>query len=254
MRGGEKNQRKGRKRPCYKCGKVGHVIAECPNNKEDKGKKEQKKEKFKRGEKSKGDYKKKRYGQAHVGEEWNSGDESSSSEDEGVASIAIQKPSSTSRLFTNLSDNEDDYTSTCLMAKGVKVTLPNQSHSDDDDESSLRNKMIKEFGINGYNIITKLMEKLEKKKMTLEAQENLLILEKERNLELQKSIDDKDEEIKNLTRKLLLVNSTMEEKEVELSKATNSIVDLRSANELLQSNISSLRVPYQELEVKFDTL
>ena len=96
------------------------------------------------------------------------------------------------------------------MAKGVKVTLPNQSHSDDDDESSLRNKMIKEFGINGYNIITKLMEKLEKKKMTLEAQENLLILEKERNLELQKSIDDKDEEIKNLTRKLLLVNSTME--------------------------------------------
>ena len=54
------------------------------------------------------------------------------------------------------------------------------------------------------------MEKLEKKEMTLEAQEELLILEKERNLELQKSIDDKDEEIKNLTRKLLLVNSTME--------------------------------------------
>ena len=87
--------------------------------------------------------------------------------------------------------------------------MPNQSH-DDDDESSLRNKIIKEFGINGNNIITKLMEKLEKRKMTLEAQEDLLILEKERNLELQKSIDDKDEEIKNLTRKLLLVNSTME--------------------------------------------
>ena len=139
------------------------------------------------------------------------------------------------------------------MAKGAKVTLSNQSH-DDDDESSLRNKIIKEFGINGYNIITILMEKLEKRKMTLEAQEDLLILEKERNLELQKSIDDKDEEIEKLTRKLLLVNSTMEEKEVELSKATNSIVDLRSANELLQSNISSLRVPYQELEVKFDTL
>ena len=138
------------------------------------------------------------------------------------------------------------------MAKGVKVTLPNQSH-DDDDESSLRNKMIKEFGINGYNIITKLMEKLEKRKMTLESQEDLLILEKERNLELQKSIDDKDEEIEKLTRKLLLVNSTMEEKEVELSKATSSIVDLKNANELLQSNISSLKVRYQELEVKFDT-
>ena len=162
--------------------------------------------------------------------------------------------SSTSRLFTNLSDNEDDYTSTCLMAKGVKVTLPNQSHSDDDDESSLRNKMIKEFGINGYNLITKFMEKLEKKEMTLEAQEELLILEKERNLELQKSIDEKDEEIENLTRKLLLDNSTMEEKEVELSKATDSIVDLKGANEVLQSNISSLKVRYKELEVRFDTL
>ena len=94
------------------------------------------------------------------------------------------------------------------MAKGVKVILSNQSQND--DESSLRNKMIKEFGINGYNIITKLMEKLEKRKMTLESQEDLLILEKERNLELQKSIDDKDEEIEKLTRKLLLVNSTME--------------------------------------------
>jgi hypothetical protein len=158
-----------------------------------------------------------------------------------------------SPIFTNLSDNEDDYAPTCLLANGAKVTLSNLSHDDDDDESMLRNKMIKEFGINGYNIIIKLMEKLEKRKMTLEAQEDLLILEKERNLELQRSIDDKDEEIENLTRKLLLVNSTMEEREVELSKATNSIVNLKGANELLQSNISCLNVRNQELEVKFDT-
>jgi hypothetical protein len=44
--------------------------------------------------------------------------------------------------------------------------------------------MIKEFGLNGYNVITKLMEKLDKRKATLDAQEDLLILEKERNLEL----------------------------------------------------------------------
>ena len=104
------------------------------------------------------------------------------------------------------------------MAKGGKVALPNQSHSDDDDESSLRNKMIKEFGINGYNLITKFMEKLEKKEMTLEAQEELLILEKERNLELQKSIDEKDEEIENLTRKLLLDNSTWKKKKLNFLK------------------------------------
>jgi hypothetical protein len=54
----------------------------------------------------------------------------------------------------------------------------------DDDEYSMKSKMISEFGLNGYNIITKLIEKLEKRKSTLDAQEDLLILEKERNLEL----------------------------------------------------------------------
>jgi hypothetical protein len=54
----------------------------------------------------------------------------------------------------------------------------------DDDEYSMKSKMISEFGLNGYNIITKLIEKLEKRKSTLDAQEDLLILEKERSLEL----------------------------------------------------------------------
>jgi hypothetical protein len=57
----------------------------------------------------------------------------------------------------------------------------------------MKNKMIKEFGLNGYNVITKLMEKLDKRKTTLDAQEDLLILEKERNLELQELIHKKDE-------------------------------------------------------------
>jgi len=90
--------------------------------------------------------------------------------------------------------------------------------------------------------------------MTLEAQEDLLILEKERNLELQKLIDEKDEEIEDLTKELALVNFTMEERKVELFKANNSIVDLKSANETLQSNISSLKIQCQELEVQLDTL
>jgi hypothetical protein len=47
-------------------------------------------------------------------------------------------------------------------------------------EHSMKNKMISEFSLNGYNVITKLMEKLEKRKSTLDAQEDLLILEKER--------------------------------------------------------------------------
>jgi hypothetical protein len=131
VRKNDKYQRKGRKRVCYECGQTGHFIADCPNKKEQEAKKDHKKDKFKKGGKSKGYFKKKKkYGQSHIGEEWNSNEESSSlEEEEEVANIAIQS-TSTSRLFTNLSD--DSYTPTCLMAKGDKVHLFNIDFTDDD--------------------------------------------------------------------------------------------------------------------------
>jgi hypothetical protein len=100
---------------------------------------------LKKGGNSKGYFKKKKYGQAHIGEEWNSDEESSSSEEE-VANVAIQS-TSTSQLFTNLSN--DSYTPTCLMAKGDKVTLFNDDFTNDDDKQlAMKNKMIKEFVLN----------------------------------------------------------------------------------------------------------
>jgi hypothetical protein len=55
------------------------------------------------------------------------------------------------------------------MAKGDKVHLFNVDFADDDvdDQLAMKNKMIKEFSLNGYNVITKLMEKLDKRKATL---------------------------------------------------------------------------------------
>ena len=50
---------------------------------------------------------KKYMGEAHVGHEWDSTRESTSEQDEKVATIAIHEPSSTPRLFDNMSD--DDY-------------------------------------------------------------------------------------------------------------------------------------------------
>ena len=80
-----------------------------------------------------------------------------------VANVAIQSTSS-AQLFTNIQD--DSYTPTCFMAKGDKVTLFSNdfSNDEDDDQIAMKNKMIKEFGLNGYNVITKLMEKLDKRK------------------------------------------------------------------------------------------
>jgi hypothetical protein len=66
------------------------------------------------------------------------------------------------------------------MAKGDKVHLfdVNFTNDDVDDEHSMKNKMINEFGLNGYNVITKLMEKLKRRKATLDAQEDLLVLKR----------------------------------------------------------------------------
>jgi hypothetical protein len=169
-----------------------------------------------------------------------------------VASIAIQRSTSTSRPFTNLTDDID--TPTCLMAKGEKVHLFNASTFDGiNDEHSMKTKMISEFGLNGYNIITKLMEKLENRKATL-VQEDLLILEKERNLELQELIINKDEMLETLTKELSLVKVTLEEKNCELSCAKTSFVGLANAKEALETNLSCLKVQSQELQVQLDTL
>jgi hypothetical protein len=244
VRKNDKYQRKGKKRGCYECGQTGHFIVDCPNKKEQEAK-DSKKDKYKKGWKSKG--------QAQVGEEWNSNEESSSSdeEDEEVANIVIQSTSS-SRLFTNLSD--DSFTPTCLMAKGDKVHLFDVNFTDDDvdDEYSMKNKMINEFGINGYNVITKLMEKLERRKATLDAQEDLIILEKERNLELQGLIFNKDEMLEVLAKEMSLVKVTIKDKENEISYAKTSIVNLANAKEALESSISSLIVQNQELQVQLE--
>jgi hypothetical protein len=143
VRKNDKYQRKGRKRACYECDQTGHFVADYPNKKEQEAKKDSKKDKFKKGRKSKGYIKKKKYGKAHIGEEWNSDEESSSSkEEEEVANIAIQS-TSTSRFFTNLSNNS--CTPSCLMAKGDKVHLFDVDFTDDDvdDQLSIKIKLLK---------------------------------------------------------------------------------------------------------------
>jgi chromosome segregation ATPase len=123
--------------------------------------------------------------------------------------------------------------------KGDKVHLFNVNFTDDDvdDEYSMKNKTINEFGLNGYNVITKLMEKLEKRKATLDTHEDLLILEKERNLELQGLISNKDEMLEVLTKEMSSVKVTTKDKENEISCAKTSIVNLENAKEALESSI-----------------
>jgi hypothetical protein len=103
---------------------VGHFIGDCPNPK-DKNKGEKK-------EQGKG--KKRHTGEAHLGVKWDSSEESSSN-GEGVATMAMEAHITKSSLFENLTDDEDDFTPTCFMAKGAKVDSKPNPNDDDDDDS-----------------------------------------------------------------------------------------------------------------------
>jgi hypothetical protein len=108
------------KRSCFKCGKTGHFITQCPDNDNDQGQeKSGKREKKKNYRKVKGE--------AHLGKEWDSECSSSDSNDEGLAASAFDKSS----LFPNEHH-------TCLMAKEKKVRIrdsPKYSSSSDEESS-----------------------------------------------------------------------------------------------------------------------
>ncbi|XP_015642307.1 uncharacterized protein [Oryza sativa Japonica Group] len=173
-------------RVCYVCKKPGHFIADCPHIKdcphlkEDK-KKLEKKEKHKH---SKHD----RYGQAHLGMIFGFDSESSSSDEEGVATFTV-KPSSPPRLF-NYSSDED--APICLMAKETKVPSPLKSFNvdlvsdeeDDVEDEVMDEELFKSITKESLPHLSELLGRIEDQYATLERQEALLIREKERSHEL----------------------------------------------------------------------
>jgi hypothetical protein len=89
---------------CYNCGKSEHFIAQCPYERKEEDNDKKKKKFDKSYKKDKKFTKNKPYGQAHVGQEWNSSDESSESESDDLITIAIKgKASSSKSLFLNFS-------------------------------------------------------------------------------------------------------------------------------------------------------
>jgi hypothetical protein len=116
---------------CYKCGKPGHFIAKCPmsndsdRDNDNKGKRKEKK------------YYKKKGGDAHVCQEWDSDESSTDSSNEDAANIAVNK----GLLFPNVSHK-------CFMAKdskkkkvksraSTKYTTSSDEASSSDDEDDL---------------------------------------------------------------------------------------------------------------------
>jgi hypothetical protein len=84
-----KNKSRG-KRSCFKCGKTGHFIAQCPDNENDQVQ-------DKKGRKEKRKFYRKTKGEAHIDKKWDSNCSSSDSNDEGLAASTFDKSS----LFPN---------------------------------------------------------------------------------------------------------------------------------------------------------
>lgn len=90
---GEKTYKPWSKKSCYNCGKSGHFIANRPYVKDDDREEKKEKKEHKDYGKNKKFFNKKTHGwETHIGNEWDSNDESSS-DDDGVKTITINKSS-----------------------------------------------------------------------------------------------------------------------------------------------------------------
>jgi hypothetical protein len=170
-----KNKTRG-KRSCFKCGKTGHFIAQCPDNENDQAQERHgKKEKKKNYRKAKGE--------AHLGKEWDSDCSSSNSDDEGLAASAFDKSS----LFPNERHK-------CLMAKEKKVSIrdtPKYSSSSDEESSDDEVDYFELFkGLDRAKVekINELIDALNEKNRLLEKQEDILYEEHDKFVSVQKSL------------------------------------------------------------------
>jgi hypothetical protein len=240
---GERKEKPRSKRVCYNYGKNGYFIAQCPYERKEED--NDKRNKFDKGFKKDKKYTKKRpYGQAHVGQKWNSSDENSESESDEVATIAIKgKTSSSKSLFPKLSKH------TCLMAKEdrkkVKFnvsfspkyvtsdedTLSSDNYDSSDDDNSLSSKLVK----NPNAMIKGLMRQVGARDELLEQQEELLVQERKIS-----------EELKKL---LILEKGEVEKVDQELAKSKETICSLKSSIGALQGQHDVLLKAHQDLEV-----
>jgi hypothetical protein len=165
-----KNKTRG-KCSCFKCGKTGHFIANCPDNDSDHGQeKSRKKEKKKSYRKAKGE--------AHLGKEWDSECSSFESGDEGLTAPAFHKSS----LFPNERH-------TCLMAKEKKVNArdtPKYTTSSDDEVDYT--SLFKGLDRTKVDKINELIDALNEKNRLLEKQEDILYEEHDKFVSVQKSL------------------------------------------------------------------
>jgi hypothetical protein len=263
-----KNKTRG-KRSCFKCGKTGHFIAQCPDNDNDQGQeKSGKKEKKKNYRKAKGE--------AHLEKEWDSDCSSSNSDDEGLAASAFDKSS----LFPNEHH-------TCIMAKERKVHVrdtPKYTSSSDEESSDDEvdySDLFKGLDRAKVEKINELIDALNEKDRLLEKQEDILYEEHDKFVNVQKSLALEIKRNKMLSSKLSAyhesvsslkkLNDELKTKLEEVSKTSSCVEHVIICNRCkdfdvdacdehfasitkLNNEVASLNAQLKTCKVDFDKL
>jgi uncharacterized protein (DUF3084 family) len=98
------------------------------------------------------------------------------------------------------------------------------------------------------------LEKLEKKKVSLNEQEDFLILEKERNLSLERRLTEEEAKVEKLTTDLSLANNSNKRMSKDHTLANESLASLKATHSELQSSFSCLMDKHKNLEANYSTL
>jgi hypothetical protein len=152
------------------------------------------------------------------------------------------------------------------MTRGSKVQETTTSSSltsssstpsdidDVDDKKEIEANMIKQFSKKSYKEIKRLLGKLEKKKVSLHEQEDLLILEKERNLALERHLAEEAAKVEKLTTYLSLANNSNKRMSKDYTLANESLASLKATHSELQSSFSCWTEKHKTLEANYSTL
>jgi speckle-type POZ protein len=185
----------------------------------------------------------------------------------GLATISIGESINKSSLFGDLTDDEDDFTHTCPMARGSKVDTPTPA-LDDDSESDLEFEKMIGFSKKATKKIMFLMKEIENRDVTLEVQEELFRLEREKTIALEnalviekKGFKVQEDLLKEKELEILSLKKSQAKEEFIVDELTReSFLAKDACNRLggekleLQKSFESLRTSHIALEVQLDNL
>jgi hypothetical protein len=133
-------------------------------------------------------------------------------------------------------------------------STPSSDIENIDEEKEMKDNMINKFGKKAHKEIKKLLDKLEEKKEILHEQEDLLILENERNLALEKSLAEEKAKVEKLTTDMSLANDSNKRMSKDYTLANESLASLKATRSELQSSLSCLTEKYKTLEANYSSL